>query len=100
MISPNIPRLLHWPAISPRGSERSRDRGCTTKAPGIAMSEFSSMTDLLRRRSAEQAGERAYVFLSERGGEEAALTFADLERRASAVAAQLAVRSQKGDRAL
>lgn len=64
------------------------------------MSEFSSMTDLLRRRAAEQAGERAYVFLSERGEEEAALSFADLERRASGVAAQLTALSQKGDRAL
>jgi acyl-CoA synthetase (AMP-forming)/AMP-acid ligase II len=67
---------------------------------GSVMFEFSSMADLLRRRAAEQPNERAYVFLSERGGEEAALTFGDLERRASAVAAQLAGRSQKGDRAL
>ena len=58
------------------------------------------MADLLRRRAAEQGGERAYVFLSERGEEESALSFADLERRAGAVAAQLAGRSQKGDRAL
>jgi acyl-CoA synthetase (AMP-forming)/AMP-acid ligase II len=59
------------------------------------MPEFSSMTDLLRRRAAEQAEARAYVFLSERGSEEAALSFADLERRAGAVAAQLAGRSQR-----
>jgi acyl-CoA synthetase (AMP-forming)/AMP-acid ligase II len=64
------------------------------------MFEFSSMVDLLRRRAAEQADQRAYVFLSERGAEEATLSFADLERRASAVAAQLSGRSQKGDRAL
>jgi acyl-CoA synthetase (AMP-forming)/AMP-acid ligase II len=64
------------------------------------MSEFSSMVDLLRRRIAEQPDERAYVFLSEKGDEEAELTFAELARRAGMVAAYLARRLQKGDRAL
>ena len=39
------------------------------------MSELSSMVDLLRRRAAEQSDDRAYVFLSEKGIEEAQLTF-------------------------
>ena len=47
------------------------------------------MVELLRARAAEQPDERAYVFLSDRGGEEASLTFSELERRASALAAQL-----------
>ncbi len=58
------------------------------------------MVDLLRRRAAEQPSERAYVFLSEKGDEEATLSFAELERRAGIVAAYLAQRLQKGDRAL
>jgi acyl-CoA synthetase (AMP-forming)/AMP-acid ligase II len=62
--------------------------------------QLSSMVDLLRRRAAEQPDDRAYVFLSEKGGEEAELTFAELHRRAGIVAAHLARRLRKGDRAL
>jgi acyl-CoA synthetase (AMP-forming)/AMP-acid ligase II len=62
-------------------------------------SQLSSLADVLRYRSAMQPDDRAYVFLSERGGEEAVLTFAGLEQRANRVAAQLAG-AQKGDRAL
>jgi len=58
------------------------------------------MVDLLRHRAAEQPTDRAYVFLSETGAEEAVLTFADLDRRAGMVAACLATQLQKGDRAL
>jgi len=64
------------------------------------MSELTSMVDLLRRRAAEQAGDPAYIFLSERGVEEAQLTFGELYRRAGVVAAHLARRLQPGDRAL
>ena len=64
------------------------------------MSELSSMVDLLARRAAEQPNDRAYVFLSEKESEEAELTFAALHRRAVAVAAHLARRLAKGDRAL
>ena len=62
------------------------------------MSELSSMVDLLRRRAAEQPDDRAYVFLSEKGTEEAELTFAELYRRAGVVAAYLAKRLRRGDR--
>jgi acyl-CoA synthetase (AMP-forming)/AMP-acid ligase II len=58
------------------------------------------MVDLLRRRAAEQPDDRAYIFLSEKGTEEAQLTFAELHRRAAIVALHLARRLRKGDRAL
>jgi acyl-CoA synthetase (AMP-forming)/AMP-acid ligase II len=64
------------------------------------MSELSSIVDLLRRRAAEQPNDRAYVFLSEKESEEAALTFAELHERANIVAAHLAARFRKGERAL
>jgi acyl-CoA synthetase (AMP-forming)/AMP-acid ligase II len=64
------------------------------------MSELFSMVDLLRRRAAEQPNDRAYAFLSEKESEEAALTFAALHRGAVCVAAHLATRLRKGDRAL
>src|SRR5947208_16386127 len=60
---------------------------------------FTSLVDLLRYRAAKQPNDRAYVFLSDQGDEEAVLTFAELDRRASDVAARLA-HSQIGDRAL
>jgi acyl-CoA synthetase (AMP-forming)/AMP-acid ligase II len=63
--------------------------------PGLA-----SLADVLRYRAEVQPDDRAYVALSERGGQEAVLTFAELERRASMVAARLAQRLRPGDRAL
>jgi acyl-CoA synthetase (AMP-forming)/AMP-acid ligase II len=64
------------------------------------MSELSSMVDLLRWRAAEQPDDRAYVFLSEKGIEEAVLTFAELHRRAGILAMHLARRLRQGDRVL
>ena len=61
---------------------------------------FASLVDLLRRRAAGQPNERAYVFLSDKGNEEAALSFGELEQRASRVAARLIREGQPGDRAL
>jgi acyl-CoA synthetase (AMP-forming)/AMP-acid ligase II len=58
---------------------------------------FASLVDLLGCRAAEQGQDRAYVFLSERG-EETVLTFAELDRRARALAARLG--GQGGERAL
>jgi acyl-CoA synthetase (AMP-forming)/AMP-acid ligase II len=63
--------------------------------PGLA-----SFADVLRYRAAVQPHDRAYVALSERGSQEAVLTFAMLERRAAVVAAQLATRLRPGDRVL
>jgi acyl-CoA synthetase (AMP-forming)/AMP-acid ligase II len=61
---------------------------------------FTSLVDLVTRRAAEQPDERAYVFLSDKGDEEAALTFDELYQRALAVAAHLHENSNPGDRAL
>jgi acyl-CoA synthetase (AMP-forming)/AMP-acid ligase II len=61
---------------------------------------LASLADLSGHRAERQPDDRAYVFLSERGGEEATLTFAELERRAGVVATRLAARLRKGDRAL
>ena len=60
----------------------------------------ASLNDVLERRAAEQSGDRAYVFVSDRGAEEAVLTFAGLAERASGVAAWLAQHGSPGDRAL
>jgi acyl-CoA synthetase (AMP-forming)/AMP-acid ligase II len=68
--------------------------------PAVLKTAYNSMVELLRARAAEQPDERAYVFLSDRGGEEASLTFSELERRAGAIAAQLVGRGQRGERAL
>src|SRR6266849_6638272 len=61
---------------------------------------FSSLVDLLRHRAVEQPDDRAYIFLSDQGSEEAALSFAELDRQAAAVAARLLQDGQVGDRAL
>lgn len=61
---------------------------------------FSSLVEVLELRAAEQPSDAAYIFVSERGSEEGRLTFADLDRQARAVAAQLLDRARPGDRAL
>jgi acyl-CoA synthetase (AMP-forming)/AMP-acid ligase II len=61
---------------------------------------FMSLVDLLHHRASEQPNDRAYVFLSDKGEEEAVLSFGELDRRASTVAARLAKRGEAGDRAL
>src|SRR5205807_3773198 len=60
---------------------------------------FTSLVDLLRYRAAKQPNDRVYVLLSDQGQEESVLTFAQLDQRASDVAARLA-HGQIGDRAL
>src|SRR5436853_6405500 len=67
---------------------------------GLDRAGLTSLVDLLHRRAAEQPDDRAYVFLSDRGAEEASLTFAELDRRARAVAARLAAHGKAGERAL
>jgi acyl-CoA synthetase (AMP-forming)/AMP-acid ligase II len=61
---------------------------------------FNSLVDLITRRAVEQHDERGYVFLSDKGDEEAALTFGELHRRAMAVAAHLRENGSPGERAL
>jgi acyl-CoA synthetase (AMP-forming)/AMP-acid ligase II len=62
--------------------------------------EPTSLADLLRVRAASQPQDRAYVLLSDRGGEVAAISFADLDRRAAVLARRLAGSAAAGDRAL
>jgi acyl-CoA synthetase (AMP-forming)/AMP-acid ligase II len=60
----------------------------------------ASMVDVLLRRAMDEPKRLAYVFLSDRGAEEDALTYAELHRRACALAVRLADSAQPGDRAL
>ena len=64
------------------------------------METFSSMVDLLARRAESQPDERAYVFLSDRGAEEAVISFAQLNEAANALAARLSGLARPGERAL
>src|SRR5436305_1406289 len=59
-----------------------------------------SLTALLRHRAATRPDDRAYVALSDRGGEGSAITFAELDRRAAALAARIAKGAEPGARAL
>ena len=52
-----------------------------------------SLTALLRHRAAVQPDDRAYVALSDRGQEDSTVTFAELDRRAKALARQIAHRA-------
>ena len=49
------------------------------------METFRSLVALLARRAAEQADDRAYVFVSDRGAEEAVLSFRQLHDAAGAL---------------
>lgn len=64
------------------------------------MDNLRSLVALLARRAAEQADDRAYVFVSDRRTEEAALTFRQLRETATALAARLIASAQPGDRAI
>lgn len=64
------------------------------------MDNLRSLVALLARRAAEQADDPAYVFVSDRGTEEAALTFRQLRETATALAARLIASAQPGDRAI
>jgi len=63
-------------------------------------SDSASFVGLLRSRERAQANERAYVFLTEPGVEEASMTYAELCRRAQSLAYDLYQRCRPGDRAL
>ena len=66
----------------------------------LAPRSVSSLAGLLRHRAAAQPHDRAYVVLSDRGREEAAVTFAEFERRAARLARRIAARAAPGERAL
>lgn len=61
---------------------------------------FRSLVDLLRHWAAAQPDERAYAFVNKAGRKEDSVTFGELDRRASVLAAQLLRRGQVGDRVL
>jgi acyl-CoA synthetase (AMP-forming)/AMP-acid ligase II len=65
-----------------------------------AAAGFASLAELIHHRAAAQPNDRAYVVLSDRGPEESDITFAELERRAAALARRLAARAAPGERAL
>jgi len=62
--------------------------------------EYSSLVDVLRHRAAAQPNDPAYIFLPDRGGAPLSLSFAELYAHARVVAASLAERGKKGDRAV
>jgi acyl-CoA synthetase (AMP-forming)/AMP-acid ligase II len=64
------------------------------------LAALPSLVDLLRYRAAEQRDDPAYILLSDRGSEDARISFGELERRARSLAAQLAERAAPGERAL
>src|SRR5258708_23133824 len=64
------------------------------------MEIFSSLVTLLAHRAETQPDDRAYLFLSDRGTEEAALTFSQLHDAAQALAARLTKTAKPGDRAI
>lgn len=64
------------------------------------MEIFSSLVTLLAHRAETQPDDRAYLFLSDRGTEEAALTFSQLRDAAQALAARLTKIAKPGDRAI
>ncbi|SHK01734.1 Acyl-CoA synthetase (AMP-forming)/AMP-acid ligase II [Bradyrhizobium lablabi] len=72
------------------------------RPPGIVtdMETFSSLVTLLAHRAQSQPDDRAYLFLSDRGTEEAALTFRELQDAAQALAARLTRMAKPGDRAI
>jgi acyl-CoA synthetase (AMP-forming)/AMP-acid ligase II len=63
--------------------------------------DFSSLIDMLRHRALGQENNRAYTFLIDGETESAALTYAQLDRRARVIAATLAEQgASPGDRAI
>jgi acyl-CoA synthetase (AMP-forming)/AMP-acid ligase II len=64
------------------------------------METYSSLVALLAQRAKTQPDERAYVFLTDRGDEEAVITFRQLHDAARSVAGRLAQTARPGDRAV
>src|SRR5438552_16470451 len=64
------------------------------------MEPFSSLVELLAKRAASQPNDRAYVFLSDRGTKEAAISFRQLHDAANACAVRLSAVARPGERAL
>ncbi|MCK8498394.1 fatty acyl-AMP ligase [Myxococcus fulvus] len=61
---------------------------------------YPSLVTALRTHASDHPEDRAYVFLGERGEEAAVLTYAELDRRATALARVMAAKAGPGERAL
>ncbi|WP_341325221.1 amino acid adenylation domain-containing protein [Methylotuvimicrobium sp. KM2] len=72
------------------------ESGLTT----IIQTPISNLVELACRRANDQPGRTAYVFLQDGENESGRLTFAQLDRRARAVAAKLQSMGMTGERAL
>ena len=68
--------------------------------PLTEMDRFSSVVALLSERAASRPNDRAYVFVSDRGAEEGALTYGELHGAARALAVRLLTSARPGDRAV
>lgn len=68
--------------------------------PLLSDTELYSLVDVLRLRSQHQPKQLAYTFLVDGETEEIHLTYAELDRQAQAVAAQLQMLTSPGERAL
>jgi acyl-CoA synthetase (AMP-forming)/AMP-acid ligase II len=66
----------------------------------MAAADPATLVGLLSCRAREQGRDRAYVALADRGGEEAETNFAELDRRARALAGRIAEIAAPGERAL
>ncbi|WNG57427.1 amino acid adenylation domain-containing protein [Archangium gephyra] len=64
------------------------------------MTPFSTLVDILRTRATQTPDRTAYTFLMDGESEAVSLTYAELDRRARAIAANLQVAGAAGERAL
>src|SRR5262245_46531342 len=62
--------------------------------------QAATLVDLLRRRAIEQSDRLAYTFLADGAGDEARLTYFELDRRARSIAALLQSLGGRGERVL
>jgi len=67
---------------------------------GTPLRDLDSMVALLQWRAKEHPAEPAYIFLNERGGEAAALSFGELEWRSGLLARRIAMSAGPRERAL
>lgn len=66
----------------------------------VPVERCATLIDVLAERALRQADDEAYILLDHRGATKATVTFAALQRRATALAARLLEDCQPGDRAL
>jgi acyl-CoA synthetase (AMP-forming)/AMP-acid ligase II len=71
-----------------------------SKQPIVAGNQFSNYVELIRFRAQAQANQRAVTFLPNGEKEEGFFTYADLDRRARCIAAELQARGASGERVL